>query len=445
MTFALGTDTAGSGRVPAMFNNVIGMKPTRGLLSCSGVIPACRSVDCVSIFAETCKDASIILSVARGYDENDPYSRQSSCCSSPWIVSSKFRCGVPTKSTRQFFGDTENGELFEKVIKTVETELNGEIIEFDFTPFVKVANLLYKGPWVAERYASVGKFIDEHQCDIDPTVFSIISKSKSYSAVDVFNSMYEIEQLKKETKELWKNFDVILVPTAPRTFTIDQIQQSPIELNTQLGFYTNFVNLLDLTAIALPAGFRQDHLPFGVTFISHSFTDQALLLLADRLHRCLSTFIGYSTTHLLSNTQKLSIEENDEQWNCFLIGVVGAHLSDLPLNYQLIERNARFVRKCRTHREYRLYALSNTNPCKPGLIRVNGSQGPGIEIEIWAIPNEHLSSFVNLISSPLTIGNILLDDGQSVKGFLVEPSGTETAKDITQFGGWKAYLNASER
>ncbi|CAF1488714.1 unnamed protein product, partial [Adineta ricciae] len=239
-------------------------------------------------------------------------------------------------------------------------------------------------------------------------------------------------------------FAVKLVPTAPRTFTIDQIQQSPIEHNTQLGFYTNFVNLLDLTAIALPAGLRQDHLPFGVTFISHSFTDQALLLLADRLHRCLSTFIGYSTTHLLSNTQKLSMKENDEQWNCFLIGVVGAHLSDLPLNYQLIERNARFVRKCRTHQEYRLYALSNTNPCKPGLIRVTGSRGPGIEIEIWAIPNEHLASFVNLIPSPLTIGNILLDDGQSVKGFLVEPSGTETAKDITQFGGWKAYLNASE-
>ncbi|UJR38443.1 hypothetical protein I4U23_031111 [Adineta vaga] len=444
VTFSLGTDTAGSGRVPAMFNNIIGMKPSRGLLSSRGVVPACRSLDCVSIFAETAFDASLILSITRGFDELDPYSRQPSCSSgaSPWAISAKFRFGVPTQNTREFFGDSENPKLFQNAIDIIQRDLDGEAIPFDLTPFLNVAGLLYKGPWVAERYAAVGHFIDEHQSDTDPIVHSIISKSKNYSAVDVFNAIYELERLKKQTDKIWENFDVMLVPTAPRTYTIDEINNSPIELNSHLGYYTNFVNLLDLAAIALPAGIRSDGLPFGVTLISHAFTDNALLLLGDRIHRSLSKTIAGST-RLLSNTPKLSITDS-HQMNYFLLAVVGAHLSDQPLNYQLIERHGQFVRKCRTHHEYRLYALQNTTPPKPGLIRVIGNQGPGIEIEIWALPTEHVASFMSLIPSPLSIGNIILEDGQIVKGFLVESSALDNAEDITHLGGWRSYLNTSK-
>ncbi|UJR35719.1 hypothetical protein I4U23_028469 [Adineta vaga] len=413
VTFALGTDTAGSGRVPAMFNNVIGLKPTRGLLSTRGVIPACRSLDCIFVFAETASDAAIIFSVTCDFDELDPYSCQmsSSLGATPWISSSTFRFGIPTIKTREFFGDMENPKLFQNIIDTIQRDLNGQAIEFDFTPFLNVAALLYKGPWVAERYAAVGQFIDEHEAHTDPTVYKIISNAKKYTAVDAFNGLYELERLKKQVDKLWKNFDVMLVPTAPRAYTIDEINGTPIEYNSHLGYYTNSVNLLDLAAIAIPAGIRSDGLPFGVTLISHAFTDNALLL------------------------RRSSISSN-----CFHIAVIRAHLSGQPLNYQLTERNGRLIRTCRTHHEYRLYALENTTPAKPGLIRKIGSQGPGIELEISALPNEHVASFIHLISSPLSIGNIYLEDEQIVKGFLVESSALDTAQDITDLGGWRSYL-----
>jgi allophanate hydrolase len=439
----LGTDTAGSGRIPAMMNNIIGLKPTRGLLSTRGVIPACRSLDCVSIFAETIADAALVLSIARGFDEFDPYSRSITYSSnaSPWIFGSKFRFGVPTNDTREFFGDNENPILYQKSIDKVAENLGGQFIEFDLKPFLAVANLLYKGPWVAERYAAVGHFIDEHENEVDPIVYSIIKKSKNYLASDLFNAQYELEKLKKKINLLWENFDLIIVPTAPRTYTIDQINASPIEYNSNLGYYTNFVNLLDLSAISIPAGFRSDGLPFSITIISHALTDIALLLLGDRIHRLLSINLSNSK-RLLSETPKFVLNEtNSKLLNCFLIGVVGAHLQGQPLNYQLTQRNGRFVRTCRTNNQYRLYALNDSIPPKPGLLYVKDSNQSGIEIEIWALPNDTLSSFIQLIPSPLSIGNIHLEDGQIVKGFLVEQSAIDNALDITHFGGWINYLN----
>jgi len=423
-----------------MFNNVIGLKPTRGLLSTRGVVPACRTLDCVSIFAETASDAATVLSVARGFDELDPYSRLPSISSgaSPWIAAPTFRFGVPTLATRLFFGDVDNPVLFEKAIEIIKHDLGGEPVEFDLTPFLAVASILYKGPWVAERYAAVGHFIDQYATDVDPIVHTIITKAKDYTAADAFNGLYELERLKKKTNLLLEKFDIMLVPTAPRTYTFDEIASAPIERNSHLGYYTNFVNLLDLAAIAVPAGIRPDGLPFSITLIGNAFTDDALLLLADRVHRSLATTIG-GLTRSLSNTPKLLSQGTP--LNCFLLAVVGAHLSDQPLNYQLTERKARLVRTCRTSHEYRLYALKDSVPAKPGLLRVIGSKGPGIEIEIWALPNDSVPSFIHIIPSPLSIGNIYLQDGQIVKGFLVEPSAVETALDITHLGGWRSYLH----
>ncbi|CAF1077375.1 unnamed protein product [Rotaria sordida] len=444
VTFALGTDTAGSGRIPAMFNNVIGLKPTRGLLSTCGVVPACRTLDCVSILTETASDASIVLAVARGFDELDPYSRVPSASSgaAPWSIAPIFRFAIPTLETREFFGDVHNPTLFQKAIDVIKRDLGGEPVDIDLTPFLAAGNLLYKGPWVAERYTAVGQFIEQHAKDIDPTVYTIITKAKDYTAVDTFNGVYELERLKKKIHMLWKKFDILLVPTAPRTYTIDEIAKAPIERNSHLGYYTNFVNLLDLAAISVPAGIRPDGLPFGVTLIGAAFTDTALLLLGDRIHRALATNLGGSTRPLANTPKLLPTECNSMSSNCFLIAVVGAHLSGQPLNYQLTERNARLVRTCRTRHDYQLYVLKGSVPLKPGLVRVTDFKGPGIELEIWALPADGAPSFISMVPPPLSIGNIFLEDGCIVKGFLVEPSALDSTQDITHMGGWRAYLDS---
>ena len=384
----------------------------------------------------------LVLSIARGFDEFDPYSRSisSSFNASPWIFAPTFRFGVPNNATRQFFGDNENPILYQKSIDQIVENLGGQLIEFDYKLFLDVANLLYKGPWVAERYAAVGQFIDEHENEVDPIVCSIIKKSKNYLAADLFNAKYELERLKKKIDILWEKFDLIIVPTAPRTYTIDEINSSPIELNSNLGYYTNFVNLLDLSAISIPVGFRSDGLPFSITIISHALTDIALLLLGDRIHRLLSINLSNSK-RLLSATSKYILNENNfSSLNCFLIGVVGAHLQGQPLNYQLTQRKGRYVRTSKTNNQYRLYALKDSISPKPGLLHIKDANGSGIEIEIWALPNESLSSFIQLIPSPLSIGNIHLEDGQIVKGFLVEGSSIDNALDITHLGGWRNYL-----
>ena len=438
VSFSLGTDTAGSGRVPAMFNNLIGLKPTRGVLSTHGVVPACRSLDCVSIFAETVFDASLVLSAARGFDYQDPYSRVPSigAGASPWISSAAFRFGVPSSNMLEFYGDLYNAELYRAAVEKL-VALGGQPVEFDFTPFLSTAQLLYKGPWVAERYAAIAQFIEKHAEKMDPTVAKIILGAGSYSAVDTFNAAYKLEELRQKTKGVWNSIDVMVLPTAPRTYTINEIQESPIERNSHLGQYTNFVNLLDLSAVALPAGFRPDGLPFGVSLIGQAFQESALLDLADRLHRGLASTLGGSDRKL-AETPTLPVITPPP--GCLLMAVVGAHLTGQPLNWQLTERKGRLVHTCRTHPDYKLYALKGTVPAKPGLIRVPGFEGPGIEIEIWALPEESVGSFVDGVPPPLSIGTLRLEDGALVKGFLVESAATEEAVEITHFGGWRRYL-----
>jgi len=440
VSFSLGTDTAGSGRVPAMFNNLIGLKPTRGVLSTYGVVPACRTLDCVSMFTETAHDAALVLAVAGAFDEKDPYSRVAGvgAGASPWAAGTGFRFGVPASATLEFYGDRHNPELYKTAVEAL-VALGGIAVEFDLTPFLEVAQLLYKGPWVAERYAAISTFIGAHKDEMDPTVEKIISGAANYSAVDAFEAMYRLEELRNATKATWNAIDIMLLPTAPRTFTIDEIEEKPIERNSILGQYTNFVNLLDLAAVALPAGMRPDGLPFGVSLIGQAFTEVALLPVADRLQRRLTKTLGASSRNL-SDTPALAPSQPPH--GCLLMAVVGAHLSGQPLNWQLTQRGGRLVRTCGTGAHYRFYALKNTTPPKPGLVRVPGFNGPGIEVEVWALPANTVGSFVDGVPQPLSIGTLELEDGSLVKGFLVEPTGTEGALEITELGGWRRYLES---
>ena len=438
VSFSLGSDTAGSGRVPAAFNKLVGLKPTRGLVSTRGLLPACRSLDCVSIFAETCADAARVFSVVRDFDAEDAYSRTPSPGedAAPWSASADFRFGVPTSDGLTFFGDEDAARCYQAAVEAM-IDLGGTAIEFDYSPFARVAAMLYKGPWVAERLAALGDFFTGDPPDIDSTVGGIIRGAQKFSAVDAFEAAYALEDLRRETEEVWRSADFLLLPTAPTHYTIQQVLAAPLELNANLGTYTNFVNLLDLAAIAVPAGFKDDGLPFGVSLIGKAFKDEGLLRVADRLHRRLATTLGGSDRDLAS-TPLLSAPVAPP--GCVLMAVVGAHLAGQPLNSQLTERKARLVSRTLTEPDYRLYALANTAPPKPGLVYAPGFAGEGIEVEVWALPEDTVGSFLLGVPPPLTLGTIRLADGSLVKGFLCEPAGIACAEEITRLGGWRNYL-----
>ncbi len=439
VSFSLGTDTAGSGRVPAAFNNLVGLKPTRGLVSTHGVVPACKTLDCVSIFAETCGDAARVLKVIRGADAKDSFSRTARPGegATPWIRG-KFKFGVPTEESLEFFEDDFTREGLQDAIKALRG-LGGEEVRFDYGVFKAVADLLYSGPWVAERLAAVHDFVDQHLGSMDPTVGKIIKSGEKYTAVHAFEAEYKLKALRQSTSVVLDTVDFLLLPTAPTTYTVEQVESAPLELNTKLGYYTNFVNLLDLAAVSVPVGMRPDGLPVGVSLIGRAFTDEGLLLEADYLHRALAKTLGGSA-RLLSETKPL--EGDATPSGCVLMAVVGAHLSGEPLNWQLTLRKARFVRKVKTLPEYKLFALSNSIPPKPGMVHSPGFAGPGIDLEVWAMPEDTVGSFLMGIPAPLCLGTIRLEDGTMVKGFLCEPSGVIGADDITHFGGWRAYLKS---
>jgi allophanate hydrolase len=441
VSFSLGTDTAGSGRVPAAFNQLVGLKPSRGWISSSGLLPACRTLDCVSIFAETCADASRVFTVARAFDSADPYSRVPvpGQGAAPWSApgaTSTFRFGVPTEESLQFFGDEAAQKQFDVAVETLTT-LGGESVRFDYEPFRKAAALLYSGPWVAERLAALKGFLNEHPDSMDPTVGGIISGAGRYSAVDAFDAAYTLEALRRETAGIWDQADFLLLPTVPTHYTVAQVAHAPLELNSNLGYYTNFVNLLDLAAIAVPAGFKPNGLPFSVSLIGKAFTDDGLLHLADRLHRSLATTLGGSDRKLADTP---AVSPMPAPHSCILLAVVGAHLTGQPLNWQMTQRKARLVRAARTHGDYRLFAVPNTTPPKPGLVYEPGFGGQGIEVEVWAMPEDTVGSFLNAIPPPLLLGTLRLEDGSTVKGFLCEPAGIAGAQEITHLGGWRKYV-----
>jgi len=429
VSFSLGTDTAGSGRVPAAFNGLIGLKPTRGLLSTAGVVPACRTLDCVSIFANTARDAHEVWKVAHGLDSHDPFSRvpEPGQGATPWLGGA-FRFGVPARNQLEFFGDEEAEALYWEAVAAVE-KLGGERVEIDFSIFRAAADLLYCGPWVAERLAAIGPFLESHASEMDPVVAKIISGAAKYKATEAFEAEYRLRELQREAESEWARMDTLLLPTTGTIYTHEAIGADPIALNTNLGYYTNFVNLLDLAAVAVPAGLRTTGLPFGISFIGPAFTDEALLALAGQFYRSQYKLPGPE------------VELQNSRPGCVLLAVVGAHLTGQPLNWQLTDRGARRVRTCRTARGYRLYALDRTEPPKPGLVRDPQFEGPGIEVEVWAVPENRLGGFVAAVPSPLGIGSAVLEDGQTVKCFICEPYAVAGAQEITDFGGWRSYLS----
>jgi allophanate hydrolase len=429
VAFSLGTDTAGSGRVPAAFNNLVGLKPTRGLLSTSGVVPACRSLDCVSIFAHNCLEAHAVWSSARGFDPSDPFSRKlrPGEDAAPWL-GGPFRFGVPHANQFEFFGDEEAENLYRASVGALE-EMGGCKVEIDFPVFRRAADLLYSGPWVAERMAAIKGFMETNRDQMNPVVREIISEATRYSAIDGFQAEYQLRELRRAAETEWARMDFLFLPTTGAIYTHQQIEADPIKLNTNLGYYTNFVNLLDLAAVAVPAGMRPNGLPFGVSMIGPAFSDEALLSIAAAFHR-----------HCSDGSQPL-LELGTCPPGCVEIAVVGAHLSGQPLNKELTDRGARLLRTMSTAEGYRLYALDG-RIAKPGLVREESFQGPGIEVEVWAMPEDRFGGFVNSIPAPLGIGTVSLSCGQAVKCFLCEPHAVAGARDITHFGGWRNYLSS---
>jgi allophanate hydrolase len=433
VSFALGSDTAGSGCVAAAFNNLVGLKPTRGALSTIGLFPACRSLDCATVLARTCHDAHTVWLAARRFDPDDPYSRcaRPGEAAAPW-VSGRFRFGVPSMAQLEFFGDEAAADLYEQAIGNLRS-LGGEVVEIDFAPFREAAEVLNSGPWVAERLAALGRFFDEHSKEMNPVVREIIGGGRRYSAVDAYKAEYRLRELRRQTEAQWAAMDVLALPTAGTIYTHEQVAADPIGTNDNLGYYTNFVNLLDLAAVAAPAGFRPNGLPFGISLIGPAFSEEGLLAVADRFHR----------SH--SETPGPAIDIGLCPPDCVALAVVGAHLSDQPLNRQLTEMGARLLRACRTAPGYRLYALDRAMPPKPALVRDEAFSGPGIEVEVWAVPTGHFGGFVAAVPAPLTIGNAVLDSGETVNCFLAEPYAVSQATEITRHGGWRGYLAQSHQ
>lgn len=431
-SFALGTDTAGSGRVPAMFNNLVGIKPTPGLLSTTGLVPACRSLDCVTILAGTVGDGLAIRRIAEGYDAADPFSREAVPHPLP---AHGLRFGVLTASEREFHGDTEREALYDAAIARLE-ELGGVPVAFDYAPFREIARLLYDGPWVAERMAAIATFFRDHSDALDPSVRSIVESATRYSAVDAFEGRYALEALRRRTQATWSAVDVLLLPTAPTTYTVAEMRADPIRLNSRLGHYTNFANLLGLATIAVPGGFGADGLPGGITFVGPGFSDEALGFWADALHRSAASGMGIDRASAPPEASRVAPPETDE----IPLVVVGAHLSGLPLNHQLVDLGARKLHATRTSREYKLYALPGTRPAKPGLVHEPGFDGPGLDVEVWSLSPDAFGRFAAAIPAPLGIGKIALEGGSCVSGFLCEAHAVAGAEDITRYGGWRAYL-----
>ena len=415
VSFALGTDTAGSGRVPAAFNGLIGLKPTRGLLSCRGVVPACRSLDCVSLFTRELADARVLLEVCQGYDAADPYSRVA-----PGVpgLPERLRVGVLAPGSRRFFGDEESAALYDAAAERFARR--AELVPVELTPFFETAELLYQGPWVAERLAAVGDFVERRPEAVHPVVRGILEEARRYSARDVFEASYRLEALRRRAAQVFETLDALLLPTAPTHYKIEEVLAEPLALNARLGTYTNFVNLLDLCGLALPAGSRQNGLPFGVTLLAPAFHDFNLLELAARVSE--------------AHAARPSAPRRGRVW----LAVAGAHLSGQPLNAELVGRGARLVASTHTAPEYRLFALATT-PAKPGLVHSPGA-GRSIEVEVWELGEREFGSFVAEVPPPMTIGTTRLQDGTLVKGFACEPHALAGAQEISELGGWRAYL-----
>jgi allophanate hydrolase len=431
--FALGSDTAGSGRVPAAFNNIVGLKPTPGRVSTRGLVPACRSIDCVSVLALTVADAALVLSVMEGADNSDPFS---DFALGPARYDSALRIGVPSQAI--FHGDAGYGPAFEKAVAQVQ-RLDHRVVALDFAPLHAVAEQLYGGAWVAERHAVIERLLEGNPEAIEPTVRAVIGAARTMTATDAFRSLYALRDAQRDLRALWEQVDLLLVPTAPGHPRHAEVDAEPLAVNAQLGAYTNFVNLLGWCALAVPAGFTPAELPFGVTFIAPRAHDAALARFGAIWQESTELVLGATTQVAPRRAAAAFATALPASEPVVAIAVVGAHLSGLPLNPQLLALGAHSREVTQTAPHYRLFALPDTTPAKPGLLRVDAG-GAAIEVEVWSLPSARVGAFLASIVAPLGLGTVELADGRRVHGFLCEAHALASAVDITAHGGWRAYL-----
>lgn len=421
VAFALGTDTAGSGRVPAAINHLIGLKPTKGRWSTSGLVPACRSLDCITVLTHDLADARLVDDIVAGFDPMDAYSRPLQNIPLP-----ARKIGVPRPAQRQFLGDTTAAHLYEAALEAL-VRTGAELVEIDIDPLTEAAQLLYGGPWVAERTAAAGRFLHDHPEAIDPSVRTILQGGLKVSGVEVFAGEYRLAALRRIADEIWARIDMLALPTAPTIYRIAEMRAEPIKLNSHLGLYTNFVNLLDMAALALPAGFRDNGTGFGLTLIGPAWSDHALLEAGE----------SYLANATLPPAPALDLQTRPET---VTLAVVGAHLEGMALHWQLTSRAAKKRGAAMTAPHYRLYAMANSTPPKPAL--VYAEDGAAIELELYELGLAEFGSFVAEVPAPLAIGTVTLADGSTVKGFVAEPRAVTNATDITSFHGWRAYLKS---
>ncbi|MGU7782688.1 allophanate hydrolase [Burkholderia sp. PU8-34] len=490
--FSLGTDTAGSGRVPAAFHGLVGLKPTKGVLSTLGVVPACRSLDCVSVFAHSPEDARAVFAVAHGVTDGDPYGR----AWQPLLGTdgshaqhakplSRMRFGVPRADQLEFFGDESYRAAWQAAVECLRAA-RAQVVEIDFGAFLATARLLYEGPWVAERLAAIGAFLTQQPDALHPVIREIVGGAARFSAADAFAAFDRLAALRVEAARAWDGLDAIVMPTSATTATVDELEADPIRVNARFGYYTNFVNLLDLSAIAVPAGIcesgRHAGLPFGITFVGRAHDDALLLDLAEAWGDALAgddaagegdalqasagnagagaraNANAHAHANVNSNDRPASGRDNGPvtgrnkgpgaitpplaaPTGVVRVAVVGAHLRGEPLNWQLTQRGARCVAATTTAPAYRLYALgaaASGGIAKPGLVRVQEG-GAAIAVEVWEMPIAAYGSFVAGIAAPLGIGTLALADGSQVQGFLCESAALNGAEDITRYGGWRAF------
>ncbi|KAA0595372.1 allophanate hydrolase [Azospirillum lipoferum] len=430
VSFSLGTDTAGSGRVPAAFNNIVGLKPTKGLVSTAGVVPACRSLDCVSVFALTVEDAMDLLAVMAGPDPLDAYSRAAPAV--PAAPRVPFRFGVPAAGQLRFFGNAEAERLYRAALDRLSA-LGGVAVPIDFAPFAEAAALLYSGPWVAERTAAVGEFLADYTDAGLEVTRGIIEGGHKHDAVGCFRAMYRLEALRRDTAPVWDAIDLLAVPTTGTIYTVAEVMADPVTLNTNLGTYTNFTNLLDLCGIAIPSGFQADGRPAGLTLLAPAFREATVAAVAGAAHRAAGVAMG-ATGLPLPPARPVSYGGE----GLISLLVIGAHLSGQPLNPQLTDAGGRLAGAVTTAPRYRLYALPG-EPARPGMLRV-ADGGVAIPGELWELTPAAFGHFVAGLPQPLCIGTVELADGRMVSGFLCEAVDTVGALDISGFGGWRAYL-----
>src|SRR6266481_5154060 len=430
---ALGTDTAGSGRVPAMLNNIVGLKPSLGLISTAGVVPACRTLDCVSMFSLTTDDAMIALKVMAGPDGADPFSRHRPLAEMTAFPGA-LRLGIPRNGQLIFFGDHASEQAYGEAL-TRWTSLGATLVEFDLEPFYETARLLYEGPWVAERYLVIRNLLASSPDSIHPVTREITAAGARLTAADTFAALYRLQALRRVAERTFGHIDALVLPTAPTVYSTAQVLANPIELNSRLGTYTNFVNLLDLCGLALPAAIRPDGIPFGITLLAPAGHDALLASIGRVFHADTKLNMGGRSLPqppLATLPQDLGGDE-------IAIAVVGAHLSGMALNCELKALGGRLLEAAMTAPDYRLYALPTTPP-KPGMLRVEKGAGSSIELELWALSAAAFGKFVAAIPPPLSIGTVRLADGRGVKGFIVEPADVDGARDISAFGGWRAFV-----